>query len=263
MHLFLGVGTLREIDLNCDLGEGFGVYTLGNDHELLNEVSSANIACGFHAGDPMTMRATVRQCLEKNVAIGAHPGFPDLIGFGRREMNVAADEVYALVLYQMGALKAIAEAEGGRLHHVKPHGALYHMACRERELAIAVAEAVYKLDPGLILYGLPGSELITAGLELGLYCAGEGFIDRRYMSDRSLASRALPGSSIDCIDTALDQAVKLATGQAIPSLEGALISIDAATLCIHGDGPKALELAKAVKRRLIAEGFIIRPVGAE
>ena len=198
-----------RIDLNADLGESFGAWPMGQDALLMPLISSANVACGFHAGDPGTMRATVRLARAHGVAVGAHPGFPDLGGFGRREMELRPQEVEDLVLYQVGALAAIARSEGVRLQHVKAHGALYNMACRDEALAEAIAKAVVAFDPTLVLFGLPGSALLQAGLDAGLPVAAEAFADRAYHADGSLAPRSEPGSVIHDVDTVVARAVAM------------------------------------------------------
>lgn len=248
---------LLKIDMNCDMGEGYGRYTLGNDEALLTKVTSANIACGFHAGDPLIMMKTVKMCLEKGVAIGAHPGLPDLAGFGRREMAVHANEVHAMTLYQVGALQAIAQSEGGRLHHVKPHGALYNMAAFRADLAEAIAEAVYKLEPELILYGLAGSVMLEVAERIGLKTASEGFVDRRYLRNGTLASRQEDGAVIETMEEAVRQGVRLARGQAIETVDGAEVQLAVDTLCIHGDGVQALQFAGQLRQALLEEGFVL------
>lgn len=180
---------MYTVDINCDMGESFGSYKLGRDEEILDYVTSANIACGFHAGDPSTMKRTVQMALEKNVGIGAHPGVQDLVGFGRREINLSPEEAYDIVVYQIGALYAFVKSEGGKIQHVKPHGALFNMAAKDAQLAEAIAEAVYKVDPEMILFGLAGSELVKAGKKIGLRTANEVFSDRTYQQDGSLTSR--------------------------------------------------------------------------
>jgi UPF0271 protein len=200
---------MTRIDLNCDLGESFGAWRMGDDAALLDLVSSANIACGFHAGDPVIMQQTVGLAAARAVAIGAHVSLPDLQGFGRREMRVSADEVHAMTLYQLGALSAFCQAAGTRLAHVKPHGALYNMAARERSLADAIARAVQAFDPQLILFGLAGSALIDAGAALGLAVAAEAFADRRYRADGSLQPRGEAGAVIDDDATATAQALDI------------------------------------------------------
>jgi len=250
---------MTTIDLNADMGESFGAYTMGNDEALLDVVSSANIACGFHAGDPTTMRKTVRLALEKNVAIGAHPSLPDLMGFGRRAMEITADEAYDLVLYQLGALYAFVRAEGGQLTHVKPHGALYTQAAKQRTIADAIAKAVAKFDDSLTLVGLSGSELIKAGKAIDLQTANEAFADRTYQPDGSLTSRQRPNALIPNADDAARQAVKLACEGTVQTLQGESIHIEVNTICIHGDSPNALELARQIREALTKAGVKIAP----
>lgn len=242
------------IDLNCDMGESFGRYTLGSDAGLLALVTSVNIACGLHAGDPLVMANTVRLAKQAGAAIGAHPGYPDLQGFGRRSMEMAVDEVESVVLYQIGALAAFARAEQGKLTHVKPHGALYNQAAKDRLLADAIARAVQRFDPALILVGLAGSQLIQAGIEMGLRTANEGFPERGYNPDGSLMNRRLPGALIHDPQQAADQALRLVReGIATPT---GIVQVD--TLCIHGDSPGAVEIAQAVRARLQAAGIELR-----
>jgi len=251
---------MTTIDLNADMAESFGAYTIGNDEALLDVVTSANLACGFHAGDPATMRKTVRLALEKNVAIGAHPSLPDLMGFGRRVMEITADEAYDLVLYQVGALYAFVRAEGGQLTHVKPHGALYTLAAKQRTIAEAIAKAAAKFDDSLTLVGLSDSELIKAGRAIGLKTANEAFADRTYQADGSLTSRKHPDALISNADAAARQAVKLACEGTVQTLQGESIGIEADTLCIHGDSPNALELAHKIREALVKAGVKIVPL---
>ncbi|WP_266206000.1 LamB/YcsF family protein [Pontibacter kalidii] len=246
-----------SVDLNCDMGEGFGAWQMGNDSELLDFVSSANIACGFHAGDPATMKKTVRLALEKGVAIGAHPGLPDLVGFGRREMAVSAEEVYDMVVYQLGALMGVARAEGARLHHVKPHGALYNMAATNTALSEAIADAVARVDAELILYGLAGSELLKAGEKYGLRTASEVFADRTYQQDGTLTPRRQPNAFIIEQEQAVQQVLRMVKEGKVQSQQGAEVSIKAETICIHGDGPHALSFAKRIRECLTAAGILI------
>jgi len=252
----------RILDLNCDLGESFGAWRLGDDAGVLPHVCSANIACGFHAGDPQTMRATVALALAHGVALGAQPGWPDLVGFGRRALAATPAETYAIVLYQIGALAAFANAAGARLAHVKPHGALYNQAARDRALADAVAQAILDFDPALILFGLAGSALVEAGRALGLTVAREAFADRRYQADGSLTPRGQPGALIDDIDAAVAQALRIATrGEAI-AIDGTPIAIAADTLCVHGDRPDAAEFARRLRRALDAAGVQVSAASA-
>lgn len=245
------------VDLNCDMGESFGSWNMGNDSELLHYVSSANIACGFHAGDPATMKKTVRLALERGVAIGAHPGLPDLVGFGRREMAVSAEEVYGMVLYQVGALAAIAKAEGASLHHVKPHGALYNMAATNPQLAEAIADAVSKINPELILYSLAGSELVKAGEKYGLRTASEVFADRTYQQNGTLTLRSQPNALIADDKQAVQQVLRMVQEGKVQSRQGTEVRIQADTICIHGDGLHALPFAKLIRERLLSEGIHI------
>ena len=247
-----------RIDLNSDIGESFGAWSMGADEAVLDHVSSANVACGFHAGDPRVMQHTVAAAVARGVAIGAHPSLPDLQGFGRREMRIPPAEVHALVIYQVGALAAFARAAGARLVHVKPHGALYNMAARDAMLADAIARAVADLDASLVLVGLAGSELPAAGARLGLRVAHEAFADRRYEADGRLTPRSEPGAVIDDIDAAIAQALAIATrGQAI-ARTGETVRIAADTLCVHGDRPDAGEFARRLRAALAEAGVEVR-----
>lgn len=245
---------MNPIDLNADLGESFGAWRMGDDAGVMPWITSANIACGFHAGDPAVMQRTVALCIEHGVAIGAHVALPDLQGFGRREMRVAPAEVYAQTLYQLGALHAFARAAGTHLHHVKPHGALYNMAARDRALADAIAAAVRAFNPTLVLVGLAGSALIDAGRAAGLPLQREAFCDRRYRADGSLTPRHEPGAVLDAVDDAVAQAVAIATrGEAIAG-DGARLRIDADTLCVHGDRADAASFAQRLHHALVDAG---------
>lgn len=246
------------IDLNADLGEGYGLYTFGSDEELLDSITSANVACGFHAGDPHRMRETVERCLERGIAVGAHPGFPDRLGFGRREMRVTPGEANDFVLYQTGALQAFVHAVGGTLQHVKLHGALYHMATTDKAMADEIVHGLFRLDRSLMLYGLPGSRLEAAANERGMAFVAEGFADRAYLQDGSLAPRRLPGAVLQEENTALAQAVSLAKrGEAI-TIEGGSIAVLVRTLCIHGDAPNAASRAKRIRQALESSGVAVR-----
>ncbi len=247
------------IDLNADVGESFGHWTLGSDAEILTSITSANVACGFHAGDPGVMRQTVRTAREAGVAIGAHPGFQDLAGFGRRDTAASPSEVEDFVLYQIGALAAMAAAEGVRLQHVKPHGALYTMAVRDRSLADAIARAVAAFDRSLILFGQPGSELLRAGESAGLRVAAEGFADRAYEPDGSLTPRTRPGAVIDRPLDAIARAVRMARDGVVRTINGSDIPMRVQTLCIHGDTPGAHDLARQLRAALGAAGVAVEP----
>ncbi len=249
------------VDLNCDMGESFGSYRLGNDEAMLQYVSAVNIACGFHAGDPAVMQKTVRLALEKGVAVGAHPGLPDLAGFGRREMAISAAEAYGMVLYQLGAIWAIARAEGATLHHVKPHGALYNMAAVNPTLAEAIAKAVYKVDSALVLYGLAGSELINEGKKLGLATAQEVFADRTYQEDGTLTPRRQANALITDPAEATRQVMRMVQEGKVMTQQGSHRDIRADTVCIHGDGPHALEFARHIFEALKLAGISIQRPG--
>lgn len=249
-----------KVDLNCDMGESFGVYKIGRDEEILDYVNSANIACGFHAGDPATMRKTVRLALEKDVAIGAHPGFQDLPGFGRRNLQLPAQEIYDIIVYQIGALSAFVNAEGGILQHVKAHGALYNMAAGDALYAEAIAEAVYDVNPALILYGLAGSELITAGNEIGLRTASEVFSDRTYQKDGSLTPRSESNALITDSGEAISRVVRMVREGKVLTAQGTEAELKADTICIHGDGVNALGFAKQISKSLTEAGIITAKV---
>ncbi|MGV3135628.1 LamB/YcsF family protein [Brevibacillus agri] len=249
---------MKVVDLNCDMGESFGAYRLGNDQAILQHISSANIACGFHAGDPSTMRKTVKLAIESRVAIGAHPGLADLVGFGRRNMDISAQDAYELVVYQIGALQAFVQAEGGVMQHVKPHGALYNMAATRPALAEAIAEAVYRVNPELVLFGLAGSELTRAGEKIGLRTAHEVFADRTYQADGTLTPRTQPDALIADEAESLAQVVRMVTEGKVQSLQGVDVPIRADTICIHGDGAHALAFAESIRQALQAAGVFIR-----
>ena len=251
--------TLR-IDLNADIGESYGAWRMGHDAEVLREVSSVNIACGFHAGDPSTMRATVRAAITHGVAIGAHPSLPDLQGFGRREMAITPDEAYALVVYQTGALAGFAAAAGGRLAHVKPHGALYNMAARDPALADAIATAVHDVDRRLILVGLAASALTEAAMRVGIPVAHEVFADRRYEADGSLTPRSHPDAVIHDLDIAIVQVVALATRGEVTTRTGERLRLAADTICLHGDRPDAGLAAQRIRSALTDAGVTVAPL---
>ena len=239
-----------RIDLNSDLGESFGPWPMGDDAALMRSITSANVACGFHAGDPSAMRRTIALAKRHGVAIGAHPGFPDLVGFGRRNMHATAEEVEDFVLYQLAALAGMAAADGMRLQHVKAHGALYNMAVRDRALADAIARAVAAFDRSLILFGLPNSELLRAGAAAGLATAAEAFADRAYEPDGSLASRRKPNTVIHDAGEVVRRAIGIVRDRMVIATSGEAISLQADTLCIHGDTPGAAQLADKVRAGL-------------
>lgn len=253
-------GMEMKIDLNSDLGESFGAYTIGRDEEVLDYVSSSNVACGFHAGDPTVMLHTVRLAKERGVSIGAHPGLPDLMGFGRRKMAISLEDAYTMVVYQVGALMAMAHAEGVKLVHVKPHGALYNMAAKDSALAEAIAKAVHDVDEGLVLYGLAGSEIIKAGEKEGLLTGSEVFADRTYQPDGSLTPRGQAGAMITDEEKSLAQVLSMVKEGKVTALDGTVISVKAETICVHGDGPKALAFTKKIRETLEKEGIAIEPL---
>lgn len=252
---------MHTIDLNCDLGESFGAYTIGGDQQILPFITSANIACGFHAGDPSVMRKTVKLSIEHHVAIGAHPGLPDLNGFGRREMAISPQEAYDMIVYQVGALYGFAKAEGVKMQHVKPHGALYNMAAKRPELAEAIAEGIYKVDPELILFGLSCSEMIKAGEKIGLKTAEEVFADRTYQPDGSLTARRLVNAMITDSDSAVEQVVRMVKEGKVKTLPGDDIAIKADTVCIHGDGQHAIAFANQINETLKKAGVTVKAFG--
>jgi UPF0271 protein len=249
---------MKIIDLNCDMGEAFGNYAMPNDEKLMDYISSANIACGFHAGDPTVMQQTVALAVKKGVAIGAHPGLADLQGFGRREMKISTNEAYQLTLYQIGALSGFVKAAGGKLHHVKAHGALYNMATRDVELAKAIVHAVYDFDRGLILYALAGSKMISEAADKGIVTASEVFADRTYQDDGLLTPRSSDQAMISNEGDAIKQVLDFALKQEVNSLNGNRIAVCAETVCLHGDGEHAVAFAKLISERLIKEGISIK-----
>lgn len=249
---------MPRIDLNCDMGESFGAYEMGNDEAVLDHVSSANIACGFHAGDPRTMHRTVQMAIAKGVAIGAHPGLPDLQGFGRRLMNLSGAEAYDTVIYQVGALSGFARALGGRLTFVKTHGALYNMAAKDPALADAIASAVFDYDPGLAFYGLAGSELIRAAQARGLRAVSEVFGDRSYQDDGSLTPRSQPNAMIEDVELSVAQVKRMVLEGKVRSVNGRDVPVRADTLCIHGDQPGALAFVTRIRAELARAGVEVR-----
>lgn len=248
---------MPRLDINCDMGESFGIYRLGQDEEMLNVVTSVNIACGFHAGDAATMRRTVKAALEHGVAIGAHPGLPDLAGFGRRKMDVSPKDAYEMIVYQVGALRAFTRALGGSMQHVKAHGALYNMAATDDALARAVAEAVYDIDPNLVLFGLSGSKLVVAGQQVGLRVASEVFADRAYEIDGTLTPRNLSGAVIEDVNNAVSQVLRMINEGCVQSRQGTDVTIQADTVCVHGDGLNAVNFARELHKRLVREGVTV------
>ncbi len=253
----------NRIDLNCDMGESFGAYSIGADDAVSPFITSANVACGFHGGDAGVMRTTLARAKALGVGVGAHPGFQDLIGFGRRNMDASPGEIYDLVVYQIGALLGFARAAGITLQHVKAHGALYNMAAAKAELAAAIARAVRDVDRELILFGLPGSHLIAEGQSLGLKTAGEAFADRNYMSDGSLVSRKRPDAQVHDADEAVRRAIRMVREGKVMSIDGNDLAIDVQTICIHGDGPHAAEFAQRLRSAFEDDGITVAPLVAQ
>lgn len=247
-----------KVDINCDLGESFGRYQLGESDAILRYITSANIACGFHAGDPTVMRETVKKAVANQVAIGAHPGLPDLNGFGRREMAITKQEAYDMVVYQVGALQGFAQIEGAQLQHVKAHGALYNMAAVNSDIAQGIAQAVYDISPELILFGMANSELTRAGEALGLRTAHEVFADRTYQQNGKLTSRKEANALITDEALSIAQVIRFVTEQKVLTQQGIAIDLQADTVCIHGDGLHAVAFAKRIFTDLQAQGIEVK-----
>ncbi|MSQ19424.1 MAG: LamB/YcsF family protein [Betaproteobacteria bacterium] len=238
---------MTTIDLNCDMGESFGAWKMGDDASIMPLITSANIACGFHGGDPSTIRATVRRAVDAGVVIGAHPSLPDLMGFGRRNMRITPAEMYDYIVYQAGAVEAFARAAGARLHHVKAHGQLYNMAAVDQELALAMARAVKDLGGGVQLYALSGSCMIQAAEQIGTPAVGEVFADRSYQDDGTLTPRSQPGAMIETESRAVQQALGMIEQGVVTSLAGKTVAVAPGTLCLHGDQPGAAAFATALR----------------
>lgn len=253
---------MSKVDLNCDLGESFGNYKCGLDAEVLPYISSANIACGFHASDPVVMSETVKLAKEKGVAIGAHPGYPDLVGFGRRNMAVSPKELKAMVQYQLGALKAFCDSMQVPLQHVKPHGAMYNMAAVDEKLAIAIAEGIMEVNSEMILLGLSGSKLLEAAKKIGLPYASEVFADRAYQADGTLVPRSKEGSVITNEELAVSRTIKMVKQGCVTTIDGKEIPIEADSICLHGDGEKAVLFARLLREELEKSGVEIVPIKA-
>lgn len=251
---------MYKVDLNSDLGESFGSYKIGMDSEIIKFVSSVNVACGYHAGDPMVMAKTVQAAKDAGIAIGAHPGYPDLMGFGRRNMVCTPEEAGNYVKYQLGALLAFTKAAGVKMQHVKPHGALYNMAGKDEKLAMAIAEAIASVDDSIILLGLAGSEMLKAGKKVGLKTASEVFADRAYQADGSLVPRSKPGAVIHDTDEAIARTIRMVKEGRVTAITGEEVEIAADSICVHGDNPSALAFVQAIREKLTAEGVVIAPI---
>ena len=246
---------MKRIDLNCDMGESFGAWKMGADAEVMPFISSANVACGFHAGDPATIRATVRLAVDQGVAVGAHPSLPDLQGFGRRAMKIEPQEMYDLVLYQAGAVEAFARAAGAKLHHVKCHGALYNMAANDEALSEAMVRAVRDLGSAVMVYALSGSRNFEKAKQLGVPVAGEVFADRGYSDDGTLAPRDRPGGMIEDPAASVKQALAMIEEGCVTSLSGKRVPVSADTMCLHGDQPGAVAFARALRAAFRQRGI--------
>lgn len=251
---------MPAVDLNADLGESFGSYRLGQDPVLIPLLNSAHIACGFHAGDPRVMDETVRLCRDAGVQIGAHPGFPDLAGFGRRVMEVSGREAETDVVYQLGALEAFCRRNGAELRHVKAHGALYNQAVRNAELAKGIAAGIASFRPDLLIVCQSGTEVERAAIEAGLTVAYEGFVDRAYNADGTLASRKLEGALLHDPRRAVDQALRMVAEGTVVAMDGTVVELRVDTLCVHGDNPDAVDFVKGLRRELIAAGVELEPM---
>jgi 5-oxoprolinase (ATP-hydrolysing) subunit A len=248
---------MLSVDLNCDLGESYGLYKIGNDEEVLRHITSANIACGFHAGDQNVMMETVKMAKSHGVKIGAHPGFPDLHGFGRREMHLTPQEIYNLTVYQIGAIEAVARVCGTKVFHVKPHGALYNIAAREKCVAEAIVQAVFDVNSELVLFGLAGSLLVKAGEEKGLKVAQEVFADRNYQPDGTLTPRSQADAIIHDTEYAIERVIHMVKQGKVRAVDGSEIRMKADTICVHGDEPQTLEFVVDLKQALLDEGISI------
>ena len=248
------------VDLNSDLGESFGSYKIGRDEDIIPLISSANVACGAHAGDPDVMAKTADVCKSSGISMGAHPGFFDLMGFGRRNLAVSPEEAKNLIIYQIGALDAFAKSRGIKLAHVKPHGALYNMAAKDARLAAAIAEGIYSYNPELILLGLSGSEMLRAAENIGLPCAAEVFADRAYEDDGTLVARSKPGAMIKDEDEAVSRVIKMIKEHRVTTISGKEIEISPASVCVHGDSEKALLFVKKIRDALTNENIEIKPL---
>ena len=246
-----------KVDLNSDLGESFGAYIIGNDEKILEYVSSVNIACGWHAGDPLVMEKTVSMAQTNNVSIGAHPGFLDLLGFGRRNMDISPMELKAYIKYQLGALMAFTTSKNTKIQHVKPHGAMYNMCAKNYALSKAVCEAIYEVDKNIILLGLCNSEMIKAGRDIGLRVANEVFADRAYEDDGTLVPRSKEGSVIHDEVLAINRTIRIIKEGKVASINGNDIPIKAHSICVHGDNPKAIEFVKNIREALLNENIEI------
>ena len=251
---------MYQVDLNCDLGESFGRYTLGLDEQVIPLITSANVACGYHASDPLVMGQTVELAKKAGIHVGAHPGYPDLQGFGRRNMDVSPSETKAYTMYQLGALDAFCKSKGVKMQHVKPHGAMYNMAGKDYALAKGIAEAIYEYDKDLIVMALASGQLVQAAKDLGLRVAKEYFTDRAYEPDGSLVNRRKEGAMITDEEEAIERAIRMVKEHKVRAIDGTDIELSAESICVHGDGAKALEFVKKIRSAFEAEGIRICPL---
>ena len=252
-----------KIDINCDLGESYGHFKVGQDQKIMPHITSANVACGFHAGDPVTMAHTVELAKKSGVAVGAHPGYPDLMGFGRREMKLSTKELRSYIMYQVGALQAFAKASNVNLQHVKPHGALYDTATRDSDISRTIVEAVLNIDTNLILLGPPHSMIAKTASQMGLRVALEAFADRAYNPDGTLVSRSQPGSVIEEPKLIVKRAKKMVEDGVVSAINGQTVHLgEVYTICVHGDTPNAVEMARILKASLLAAKIDVKPIGS-
>lgn len=253
---------MKRIDINADVGESYGAFTIGHDEDLFQYITSANIACGFHAGDFNVIHDTVRKAIDKEVAIGAHPGYPDIQGFGRRPLQMTAREIYNCVMYQIGALKIFTDLYNQPIQHVKPHGALYNIAAEKLDIAEAIAEAVYQTVPDAYLFGLANGELLKAGEKIGLKIASEAFADRQYTDEGRLSSRLQPNAVLKSSDEILNQVRDIVFNQQVKGTSGQFIPLVADTICFHGDGVNVVQHTARIRQALESDGIQIKSIGA-
>lgn len=250
-----------RVDINCDLGESYGTFRVGKDAEIMPHITSANVACGFHAGDPLTMAHTIALAKKYGVAVGAHPGYPDLMGFGRREMQLSSEEAKSYIIYQVGALLGFVKVYSLSLQHVKPHGAMYNTALKDRELSGAIAEAIAELDKNLIIFAPPKSTMAEVAANAGLRVAYEFFADRAYNSDGSLVSRRKPGAVIEEPEKVVKRAIQAIMEGVVEAFSGEVVELGRVhTICVHGDTPKAVKLVEALRKGLVKAGIEVKPV---
>ena len=255
---------MKKIDLNSDMGESFGAYTLGMDEVVIQHITSANIACGWHAGDPLVMDRTVKMAVDHGVGVGAHPGYPDLLGFGRRNMDCTLEEIQKYLIYQIGALQAFCKVNGTKLQHVKPHGALYLMAVENEEIARAVAEAIVSVNPELLYVALAGAKgefMRRIGQKVGLKVVYEAFADRAYTPEGALVSRRQPGAIIKDPGEVSERALQMAKDGIVIATDGTSIPLEVQTLCVHGDNPSAVDLVKNIRETMESNGVVVSPMG--